>query len=66
MKYLCRIKETLVRTVVVEADSNDEAEDKLRDVYDEGKIMLDGSNYSETEFFVLEQSPPEDFEIDIK
>ena len=50
MKYGVRITETLARTVIVEADSFEKAEDKVRDAYKEGRVILDADDFSDVEF----------------
>lgn len=48
-KYAVRYCEILARTVIVEADTYEEAEETVQaDVYD-GRIVLDAEDYSECE-----------------
>ena len=44
MKYAVKITESLVRTVVVEADSYTEAEDRVADAYYKGNLQLHADN----------------------
>lgn len=50
MKFEVTITETLCRTVQVEANSADEAEKEVVNAYGSGEIVLDWSDYSDTEF----------------
>ena len=45
MKYVVEITEKLVTHVVVEADSTDEAENKVEQAHIDGKINLDYDDY---------------------
>lgn len=45
MKYLVNIEETLTRNVTVEADSEEQAEIKVKQLYYNGEIVLDYSDY---------------------
>jgi len=53
------IQETLARTVQVEADSREDAEDAVRKSYRNCDIVLDSGDYVETEFLVERVSYPE-------
>lgn len=66
MRYLCEIREALARRLVVEADSLDDAREKLQQAYDNEEIVLDFDDYEDAEIEVLDQDVPEDFEIDTK
>ena len=44
MKHAIKMVETLVRTVIVEADDYTEAEDKIADAYNKGSLCLDADN----------------------
>ena len=44
MKYAIRVTEILTRTVIVEADTYDEAEDKVADAYYKGILLLHADN----------------------
>jgi len=52
--YKLEITETLQRIIEVEASTEKEALDKIRKLYKEEKIILDSSNYVDTEFTILE------------
>lgn len=49
MKYVVRVAETLARTLIVEANSMEEAEDKVDRAYDDGQIILDYDDFDEYE-----------------
>lgn len=49
-KYNVKITETLVRSVETEADSYEEAEDKVRELYDDCSIVLDASDFEDVYF----------------
>ena len=49
MKYVVRVTETLARTLIVEANSMEEAEDKMDRAYDDGQIILDYDDFDEYE-----------------
>ena len=51
-KYRIEITETLSHTVEMEADSESDAIDKVRQMYRNCEIILDASNYVETEISV--------------
>jgi len=51
-KYKVEIKETLSRTVETEAESGDAAVKKVRQMYRNYDIILDASDYVETEISV--------------
>jgi hypothetical protein len=51
-KYKVEIKETLSRTVETEAESEDAAVEKVRQMYRNYDIILDASDYVETEISV--------------
>lgn len=48
--YSVEITETLRRTIVIEALSDEEALLKVKEQYDEEEIVLDSSDYAGTEF----------------
>ena len=49
MKYVVRVTETLARTLIVDANSMEEAEDKVDRAYDDGQIILDYDDFDEYE-----------------
>lgn len=52
MKYKVNVEELLSRIVEVEADSDEEAEDKVREMYRNEEIVLDASDFQSVEYFV--------------
>ena len=44
MKYAVRVTESLSRTIIVEAESYEQAEAKVKFAYDTSKIMLQANN----------------------
>ena len=52
MKYRIEIIETLSRTIEIEADSEESAVEKVRQKYQNCDIILDASDYLETEISV--------------
>ena len=48
-KYAVRYCEILARTVIVESDTYEEAEEKVQAAVDDGRIVLDAEDYSECE-----------------
>lgn len=62
MKFRVEITETLKRAVIVEAQSEEIALDMVRKHYDDEDIILDGSDFDDTEFKVY--SEPEDLKPD--
>ena len=44
MKYAVRVTESLSRTIIVEAESYEQAEAKVRFAYDTSKIMLQAND----------------------
>ena len=51
-KYEVTIYETLSRSVEIEAKDVDEAREKVRNMYIDEEIVLDSSDYVDTEFEV--------------
>ena len=49
-KFKVEITETLRRTIIIEAQSDEEALLKVKEQYDEEEIVLDSSDYVGTEF----------------
>lgn len=62
MKYLVRVTEELTHTVVVEADSMQDAENKVNTAYDNGQIVLDYDNYDNYEIDALREATDSDIE----
>jgi hypothetical protein len=54
MIYNVEITETLQRTLSINAESADEAEDKARKLYRSAEVVLDYRDYIDTEFCVVE------------
>lgn len=52
MKYKVLITETLCREVEVEAETKQEAQDKVEEDYGNGTIVLDYEDYSRTDIEV--------------
>lgn len=52
MNYKVNVEELLSRIVEVEADSDEEAEDKVREMYINEDIVLDASDFQSVEYFV--------------
>lgn len=52
MKYKVNIEELLSIIVEVEADSDEEAEEKVREMYMNEDIVLDASDFQGVEYFV--------------
>ena len=49
MKYLVTIEETLSKTVLIEAESEEEAVDIVEDKYRKAEIILDCENFCDKE-----------------
>lgn len=60
MKYVIEVTETLVKHVIVEADSQGEAEIVANDAYNEEKIILDSESYLDTEFKCVREADEDD------
>lgn len=56
MKYVVRVTETLAHTVIVEADSIEDAENKVDKAYDNAQIVLDYDDFSEYEIEVQREA----------
>jgi hypothetical protein len=52
-KYQVEITETLQRVIEVHAESPDDAVDKVRALYKNEEIVLDSSDYMDTEISLL-------------
>uniref|UniRef100_UPI00402AA3B8 DpnD/PcfM family protein n=1 Tax=Thomasclavelia ramosa TaxID=1547 RepID=UPI00402AA3B8 len=61
-KYLVEITETLQKQITINANSREEAEQKVRDKYKNEEIVLDESDYIDTEFTVLKEKRIRDIE----
>lgn len=53
--YLVKITETLQHQEVIEANSEEEALDRLKDKYRREEIVLDYSNHMDTKFSVWKE-----------
>lgn len=49
-KYQIEITETLNRIIEIEAESEEMAMDKCRNIYREGKVVLTSENFIDVEF----------------
>lgn len=52
MKYKVNVEELLSRIVEVEVGNEEEAEDKVREMYMNEDILLDASDFQSVEYFV--------------
>ena len=52
MKYKVNVEELLSRIVEVETENEEEAEDKVREMYMNEDIVLDASDFQSVEYFV--------------
>ena len=52
MKYKVDVEELLSKIVEVEAANEEEAEEKVREMYINEDIVLDASDYQSVEYFV--------------
>ncbi|MBC7411343.1 MAG: DpnD/PcfM family protein [Bacteroidia bacterium] len=53
--FKIEVKETLSRTIEIEANSMDEAYSKIREMYRDEEIVLDSEDYIETEFIEIKE-----------
>lgn len=53
-RYVIQIEETLSRDVIIDADNLEEAIDKVRDMYHSEEIVLDASDYVDTNFDAIQ------------
>lgn len=60
MKYVVEITEKLIKHVVVEAESTDEAEEKVSDAHRKAKIILDYDDYEDVDFECLREADEDD------
>lgn len=51
-KYKVNIEEILRRVIEIEAESEDDAESKVRTMYKEQKIVLGAEDFQEVEFYI--------------
>lgn len=54
MKYQVEVRETLSKVVDIEASSEDEAIQLVKEQYQNEEIILDSENYIETEYEIYE------------
>ena len=52
MKYKVNVEELLSRIVEVEAENEEETEEKVREMYMNEEIVLDASDFQSVEYFV--------------
>ena len=52
MKYKVNVEELLSRIVEVEVENEEEAEEKVREMYMNEDIVLDASDFQSVEYFV--------------
>lgn len=52
MTYEVTIKETLSRTITIDADSKMQALDIVRDKYNRAEIVLDYDDYNRTDYLI--------------
>ena len=52
MKYKVNVEELLSRIVEVEAENEEEVEEKVREMYMNEDIVLDASDFQSVEYFV--------------
>lgn len=65
MKYQVEVREKLSRVIVVEAPDEASAIERVEQAYDNSEIVLDSNDMiEEKEIEVLEDSVPDDFEVD--
>ena len=51
MKYKVNVEELLSRIIEVEAENEEEAEEKVREMYMSAEIVLDASDFQSVEYF---------------
>lgn len=61
-KYLVEITETFQKQITITANSRKEAEQKVKEKYRNEEIVLDESDYVDTEFDVLKEKRMKDIE----
>ena len=52
MKYKVNVEELLSRIIEIEAENEEEAEEKVRKMYINEDIILDASDFQSVEYFV--------------
>lgn len=52
MKYKVRVEELLSRIVEVEADNDEEAKEKVKEMYKKQKIVLGAEDFQEVGFYI--------------
>ena len=55
-KYTVLIKEALVQRVAIDASSEDEAEEKVRNAWENGEYVLDSEDLWDIDFTALRKS----------
>lgn len=55
-RYIVRVEETLARSWVVEAESEDEAYKKISSAHHDGEIVLDYDDYADNNIEVLREA----------
>lgn len=60
MKYVIEIAETLLRHVVVEAESEKDAKEKAWNAYNDEEVVLDYRDYCDTEIGCLREADEHD------
>lgn len=60
MKYVIEIEETLLRHVIVEAETEHEARDKAWKAYNNEEIVLDYRDYADTDFNCIREADDDD------
>lgn len=53
--FKIEVKETLSRVIEIEANSNEEALSKIEELYNQQEIVLDSTDFVETEFFEMKE-----------
>jgi hypothetical protein len=53
-KFYVEVEEVLTKIVEVEAETAEEAKDKVEDAYDEGEVVLDSECFYDKQFSVVE------------
>lgn len=53
-RYAVTITETLTRTLWIDAETAEDAEDQAKDLYENKEVVLDADDHSDTEFMVQE------------